>query len=106
VSKELEAAREIVLAEGDHGEWVFFANGRGVSVIRNEFSYGGRSGLFEVAVLDEEGNPDYSTPVADDVKGWLTVPEVLDVMKAVSELPAVLSRTGKVQARLRMRRTQ
>ena len=29
----------------------FYSNGYGISVISNEFSYGGRDGLYEVAVL-------------------------------------------------------
>ena len=34
----------------------FYTNGYGVSIISNEYSYGGRDGLFEVAILkgDEE----------------------------------------------------
>lgn len=101
---ELEAAREIVMAEGDHREQVYFANGRGVSIIRNEFSYGGRNGMFEIAVLDAEGQLDYSTPVTEDVLGWQSVEQVLDVMKAVSELPAVLSEADRVQSQLRIER--
>lgn len=93
MSAELEAAREIVLAEGDHAEKVFFANGRGVSIIRTEYSYGGRDGLFEVTVLDGGG--------------WLirqSVDDVLDVMKAVSELPAMLSEADRAQAQQRIER--
>lgn len=83
ISKALENG------SGDFQERVFFPNGRGVSIIRNEYSYGGRSGKFEVGVLDADGDLDYSTPVTDDVIGWLDVEGVLGVMKQVSDLPAV-----------------
>lgn len=73
---------------GDHAEQVKFPNGRGVSIIRNAMSYGHAQGLFEVAVLDADGEFDYSTPVTDDVLGYLSIPEVVAAMKAVAALPA------------------
>lgn len=87
---ELELFKAKLEASGDHYEKVFFKNGRGVSIIRHRGSYGGNAGLFELAVLKADGELDYSTPVTGDVLGWLTVPEVLDAMKAVSDLPAEL----------------
>jgi hypothetical protein len=73
---------------GDHAEKVMFPNGYGVSVVRNSWSYGGRNGLFELAVLDADGDLCYDTPVTGDVLGYLTVPEVVQAMKAVAALPA------------------
>jgi hypothetical protein len=87
---ELELFKGKLEASGDHMEQVFFKNGRGVSIIRHSGSYGGNAGLFELAVLKADGELDYSTPVTGDVLGWLTVPEVLEAMKAVSDLPAEL----------------
>lgn len=87
---ELETIKTELAKTGDHMERVMFPNGRGVSIIRHAFSYGGKAGLFEVAVLDSTGELDYSTPVTDDVLGWQTVEDVLNVMKAVSELPAAI----------------
>lgn len=75
-------------ATGEFHEIVKFANGRGVSIIRNSGSYGQQAGLFEVAVLNAAGDLDYSTPVTDDVIGWQSVTDVLDVMKAVAALPS------------------
>lgn len=85
---ELGKVRAALSTTGDHMERVTFPNGRGVSIIRHEYSYGGRNGLFEVAVLDSTGEIDYSTPVTGDVLGWQTVEEVLTAMKAVADLPA------------------
>lgn len=87
---ELELFKATLEASGDHREQVFFKNGRGVSIIRHSGSYGGNAGLFELAVLDSTGELDYSTPITGDVLGWLTVTEVLNAMKAVSDLPAAL----------------
>lgn len=74
-------------AAGDHSEKVMFPNGHGVSIVRNRMSYGNKAGMFEVAVLDADEELDYSTPVTDDVIGWLDVAGVLDVMKQVANLP-------------------
>ena len=61
-------------------------NGYGVSVVSHSYSYGGSSGLYEVAVLDSDGNLTYETPITNDVMGYLTEEDVTDVMKQVQEL--------------------
>jgi hypothetical protein len=82
------ATPEILEDMGIQRERVTFPNGRGVSIIRGYGTYGSKeSGLFEVAVLDLDGDLDFSTPVTDDVLGWQSVQDVLDVMLAVSKLP-------------------
>ena len=63
-----------------------FDNGFGVSVVSHSYSYGGRSGLYEVAVLDSNDELTYDTPVTNDVIGYLTEEDVSDVMKQVQEL--------------------
>ena len=63
-----------------------FDNGFGVSVVSHTHSYGGRSGLYEVAVLDKDGLLTYETPVTSDVIGYLSEEDVTDVMKQVQEL--------------------
>ena len=63
-----------------------FDNGFGVSVVSHSYSYGGRDGLYEVAVLDSDDNLTYDTPVTNDVIGYLTEEDVTDVMKQVQEL--------------------
>lgn len=61
-----------------HGDqWEFrFSNGYGASVIRHDGSYGGKSGLFELAVLDAWNNVTTDTSVTGDVIGWLSVDAV------------------------------
>ena len=63
-----------------------FENGYGVSVVSHTYSYGGRDGLYEIAVLDSDDNLTYDTPVTNDVIGYLTEEDVTDVMKQVQEL--------------------
>lgn len=65
-----------------------FANGWGVSVVRHSFSYGGDQGLYELAVLNAGGRLDYSTPVTDDVLGYLTPEAVVEAARQVAALPA------------------
>ena len=45
-----------------------FPNGYGASVIRHDFSYGGKDGLWEMAVL-KEGDLCYNTHITNDVIG-------------------------------------
>jgi len=63
-----------------------FDNGYGVSVVSHSHSYGGRDGLYEVAVLDSNNQLTYDTSVTNDVLGYLTEEDVTDVMKQVQEL--------------------
>jgi hypothetical protein len=65
---------------------MYFDNGFGVSVVSHTHSYGGRDGLYEVAVLDKDGLLTYETPVTSDVIGYLSEEDVTDVMKQVQEL--------------------
>jgi hypothetical protein len=64
----------------------FFDNGYGISVVQSPFSYGGRDGLFEVAVLDSDGHIVYYTPVMEDVVGHLTPEGVTRYMGEIQKL--------------------
>lgn len=72
-----------------------FPNGYGASVVRHFGTYGYEDGLFELAVLDqviqeEDGyhvELTYDTPITDDVLGWLSVEEVLEILGAIKSLP-------------------
>jgi hypothetical protein len=65
---------------------MMFENNYGVSVVCHTYSYGGKNGLYEIAVLGEDGNLTYDTPVTDNVIGYLSKKAVTDVMKRVQEL--------------------
>lgn len=68
-------------------QYIFqFDNGYGASVVRHKYSYGSESGLWELAVLDKEGEIAYNTPITIDVLGWLEWENVLDTLYAISQL--------------------
>lgn len=52
-----------------------FSNGYGISVVIGPYSYGGRNGKYELAVL-KDNDLCYDTPITDDVLGWLTKDDV------------------------------
>ena len=69
-----------------------YKNGYGASVVRGPYTYGGDEGKFELAVLlfaDEDSDTyelDYSTPITDDVIGYLDEDEVQEYLKQIEAL--------------------
>ena len=63
-----------------------FKNGYGASVVMHDFSYGGKNGLWELAVLDSDDNLCYHTPVTQDVIGYLNDTKLQSYLKEISEL--------------------
>jgi len=63
-----------------------FDNDYGVSVVRTSWSYGGKDGLYELAVLDKNGQLTYDTSVTNDVIGYLSEEEVSNTMEQVQKL--------------------
>ena len=63
-----------------------FDNGYGASVVKHDGSYGGKQGLYEIAVLDSTGDLCYSTPITDDVIGHATEDKVLDTLHRIKSL--------------------
>lgn len=72
---------------GDGYQLIYkFDNGYGASVVKHDFSYGGKKGLYEIAVLDKEGDLCYDTPITEDVIGHLTMGEVENILAEISYL--------------------
>lgn len=65
---------------------VTFANGYSASVIRGQYTYGGRDGLWEVAVVNPEGQLDYTTPITSDVIGHLHSEELPELLIRIADL--------------------
>lgn len=66
-----------------------FDNEYGVSVVRSQFSYGGKMGLYELAILDNNGEVCYTTPLTDNVIGYLRDIDITEVMIKVQQLPPI-----------------
>jgi hypothetical protein len=47
-----------------------FDNGYGASVVKSDFTIGGKIGLYEIAIF-KDGNITYDTPITDNVIGNL-----------------------------------
>jgi len=66
---------------------IHFDNGYGASIVKHDYSYGGREGLYELAVLDDDGNIHYDNSIANgDVRGYLNESEVTELLKQIQEL--------------------
>jgi hypothetical protein len=63
-----------------------FENGYGASVVCTPYTYGGDKGLYELAVLDSDGNLTYDTPVTNDVEGYLSEDDVTNLLEQIQQL--------------------
>jgi len=66
---------------------ILFYNGYGASIVQNEYSYGGTEGLWELAVVDSNGDLIYDTPVTSDVIGHVPEDEIITYLKQINALP-------------------
>ena len=78
-------AKKIKILDGD-GYIYQFDNGYGASVVQHSGSYGGKQGLYEIAVLDSGGDLCYSTPITEDVIGYADEAKVLDTLHRIRML--------------------
>jgi hypothetical protein len=65
---------------------ITFDNGYGASVVRSEFTYGGKEGLYELAVFGKDGHISYDTPITNDVLGYLKEEEVTKILEQIQLL--------------------
>jgi hypothetical protein len=62
-----------------------FDNGYEASVVKSDYTYGGKNGLYELALF-KDGEICYDTPITDDVIGYLRPEDVTDVMAKIQQL--------------------
>jgi len=65
---------------------ISFDNGYGASIVKSPMSYGGKNGLYELAVLDSNGELTYDTPVTNDVEGYLSEEDVTKLLEQIQKL--------------------
>lgn len=71
---------------------VHFDNGYGASVIIGPYTFGGSQGLYELAVLKQNGRRMdicYTTPIAEGVIGHLSKGEVTELLQKIAKLPKI-----------------
>jgi hypothetical protein len=73
--------------------YMIFDNGYGISVVKGPYSYGGKLGLYELAVLDSDGYVCYDTLITSDVIGFLKPEDVSKHMIEIQELPNLNTQT-------------
>jgi hypothetical protein len=62
-----------------------FDNGYAVSVVKSEYTYGGKDGLYELAIFKDD-EICYDTPITNDVLGYLTDRDVTEVLIKIQQL--------------------
>ena len=62
-----------------------FDNGYEVSVVKSEYTYGGKDGLYELAIFKDD-EICYDTPITNDVLGYLTDKDVTEVLIKIQQL--------------------
>ena len=82
----IEGYKEKVKIHDGHGYVYKFDNGYGASVVQHSGSYGGNQGLYEIAVLDSDGDLCYSTPITDDVIGYANEEKIKDTLDRIKSL--------------------
>ena len=65
---------------------VQFPNGYGASIVQGPHTYGGSNGLYELAIFGKDGELTYSTPITDDVLGYLTEEDVEKTLTDIKNL--------------------
>jgi hypothetical protein len=63
-----------------------FDNGYEVSVVKSEYTYGGKDGLYELAVFGQDGHITYDTPITNDVLGYLSEEDVEKILTDIKNL--------------------
>lgn len=75
--------------EGHHQILHKFDNGYGASVIQGTYTYGGPEGLWEIAVIEWDGESfdlTYDTTITDDVLRYIHESEVPEILSQIESL--------------------
>lgn len=87
--EQVEINDDLQLPNNDAERYIKnFDNGYSISVIKNNVSYGGKQGLYEIGVFYEEVLVEVPgvTEEGDTVRGWLEFEEVIDLLKKIEQM--------------------
>ena len=87
--EQVEINDDLQLPNNDAERYIKnFDNGYSTSVIKNNMSYGGKQGLYEIGVFYEEVLVEVPgiTEEGDSVRGWLEFEEVIDLLKKIEQM--------------------
>ena len=84
ISNQIMYTEKRVIRHPDKVVRYYCENGYGLSVACHEHSYGGKEGLYEIALLKDDKIV-YDDHEWQDVRGWLTKAEVWTWLNIVSE---------------------
>jgi len=77
---------------------IYFDNGYGASVVKGPYTSGGKIGLYELAVLNSEGDICANTPVSEDgIIGYLREEDVSEGMIRIQNLPTIENNTDNTK---------
>jgi hypothetical protein len=65
--------------------FIEFENGYGASIVSSAYTYGGKHGLYELAVI-KDGDICYTTPITNNVLGWLNEEDVDRILLQIQNL--------------------
>jgi hypothetical protein len=65
---------------------VQYSNGYGASIVQGPHTYGGKDGLYELAVFGKDGEITYDTTITNDVLGYLSEAEVEKTLLDIKNL--------------------
>jgi hypothetical protein len=65
---------------------VQYSNGYGASIVQGQHTYGGKDGLYELAVFGKDGEITYDTTITNDVLGYLSEAEVEKTLLDIKNL--------------------
>lgn len=74
-----------IMGTGGTRAFLSSPNGYGVSVITGEYAYTDENNQYEVAVI-KDGACCYTTPITDDVIGYLNEEGVTEIMRQIQSL--------------------
>ena len=83
---KLKGYKKKVKIHDGHGYIYEFDNGFGASVVKHSGSYGSEKGLYEIAVLDSNGEMSYTTPITDDVIGYADEVKLYETLDRIKSL--------------------